>query len=292
MNNDQIQKWNSIDHRLMKSIAFLTNSNLITENFDYRYGLLNAKYSNENYGPMNDTIIPLSPTSSIDFETEDENDYLPSIKEVSENIIDILTIKYLDSYEELTTAPTPLPGILFIDIDKSLKAFNFKTLLNAYSKCEIEEAMIISFQSIAFGLIKFASIDMCKEAFDVLTTKTRFNIKYAYDITDIKDSMWFGVIIRNLPISDVKQIEELCNKYLKKNKQQVKYVLSPKEIKGVICTIAIMNDLESAENLCRDFKYKMVKINLHLKCCRIREDIHHSHFFNFFNFNYDTYSFI
>lgn len=292
MNHIQKQKWKDFEKKITQVISTLINANLITENFDWKYGLLNSKYSNDNYGPMNDTIIPLSPTLSIDYETEDESYYLPSIKEISEDIIDLLTIKYFDTFEELLTAPTPLPGILFIDIDKLFKPFNLKSLINLYSKCTLNEAVIMSFNSVNFCLTKFDSVDLCNTAFEALSSMTKLNIKYAYDITDIKESMWFAVIIRNLPFKDVDQIGKLCNQFLKKNKQMVKYIVSPKEIKGVICCIAIMNDLESAENLCRDFKFKTVKVNLHPKCCQIREDIQHSHFFNFFNFDYDTYSFI
>ncbi len=89
------------------------------------------------------------------------------------------------------------------------------------------------------------------------------NVRYCYDLTDMKNSEWFAIVMRNIPrsISDENLLEMLRNKC---NSGKVTYLLQSKIIGLSRCSIAIIDNLESAERLCADFNKQDIN-NMNIK---------------------------
>jgi hypothetical protein len=69
-----------------------------------------------------------------------------------------------------------------------------------------------------------------------------------YDITDKKKSNWYAVIIRNLDqVDQIEKIKYFIDSFVP---GRCEYVLDPLNWNENLATVAIMKDLDDAENLC------------------------------------------
>jgi hypothetical protein len=89
------------------------------------------------------------------------------------------------------------------------------------------------------------------------------NVKYCYDLTDKKDSKWYAIVIRNIPrtISDDQLLQVLRDNC---TNGKVSYLLQSKNIGLSRCSVAVLDNLESAERLCVDYNKKDIN-NMNLK---------------------------
>ncbi len=90
----------------------------------------------------------------------------------------------------------------------------------------------------------------------------KINVFYCYDITDLKNSLWSAIILRNLPSNlQALQITQFCQN-INKN---VLYSLPTKEILNQNCTIVILDDCDEAERLCYNLNNKEYAVGFNLK---------------------------
>lgn len=143
--------------------------------------------------------------------------------------------------------------------------------LNRY----IGEIIIFSVNQKTRGFIKFYSKLICELIYKFLNNEfkskmfplknsenQRMSIHYCYDLTDIKNSLWYGIVLRNLPKNmDNIQITEYC----KKISPAVIYALTTKEIFEQICSILVLNDRDEAERLCYFLNNKELNFGTFLK---------------------------
>lgn len=74
-------------------------------------------------------------------------------------------------------------------------------------------------------------------------------ISYGYDICDLKDSKWFSVVFRNLPLYWSQDIlDNLCRNYI--GADSIYYSLPMTNINDMVCSVVVISDLDSAEKLC------------------------------------------
>ena len=78
-------------------------------------------------------------------------------------------------------------------------------------------------------------------------------VQWGYDLLDLKDSGWFGVVLRNVP---PKCTEENVKNQCSKQGEVVLYALTPTQIKNQFCSIVVMETLEDAEKLCLNLNHK------------------------------------
>ncbi len=72
--------------------------------------------------------------------------------------------------------------------------------------------------------------------------------KFFYDITDKRKSNWYAVIIRNLDqVDQIEKIKYFIDSFVP---GRCEYVLDPLNWNENLATVAIMKDLDDAENLC------------------------------------------
>jgi hypothetical protein len=87
-------------------------------------------------------------------------------------------------------------------------------------------------------------------------------VDWAFDKTDLKDSKWYAVILRNVP--------PLCNVDVIRNQcslrgEKVLYVVSPVLIKSQYCSIVVMDDINDCEKICFALNNKEISRNKILK---------------------------
>ena len=88
------------------------------------------------------------------------------------------------------------------------------------------------------------------------------NINYCYDLTDLKNSLWYSIILRNLPNDlEAHNITQLCKNFY----PGILYTLPPKEIYGQKCTIVVLDDCDEAEKLCFNLNNKEINFGFFLK---------------------------
>lgn len=103
------------------------------------------------------------------------------------------------------------------------------------------------------------------------------DVFYCYDLTDYKESLWYGVVLRNL--------DENCNKDRLKEFCQiitsgVLYTTTPEKVMNSICSIVVTYDLDDAEKICVfiNNQKKKLKANIHPNSCKLRRFPEKSHF--------------
>lgn len=90
---------------------------------------------------------------------------------------------------------------------------------------------------------------------------------YCYDLTDMKNSLWYAIVLRNFPTNlQAMQITQFCKNLY----SGVLYALPTKEIYNQNCAVVVLNDCEEAESLCSQLNNKeyskgyILKVNLFL----------------------------
>jgi hypothetical protein len=92
--------------------------------------------------------------------------------------------------------------------------------------------------------------DYIKSADDILLSSSNgepAEIMYCYFISDLKNSEWYAVALRNLDFNCSKEkIKDFCSIIT----PGVLYVLQPKIIFESLCTIVVTQELDDAEKIC------------------------------------------
>ena len=76
-------------------------------------------------------------------------------------------------------------------------------------------------------------------------------ISYCWDLTDLSNNLWYGIVLRNIPFETISDVEsyfiraERCKGIL--------YCISVKNINDEYCAVLIMEDMNEADRMC--FKY-------------------------------------
>ncbi len=114
--------------------------------------------------------------------------------------------------------------------------------------------------------MKFYSKLICELVFNFLNNKTKqkfyplrnseqepIKVMYAYDLTDLKNSLWYAIVLRNFPTNlQAMQITQFCKNLY----PGVLYALPTKEIYNQNCAVVVLNDCEEAESLCSKLNNK------------------------------------
>ena len=90
-------------------------------------------------------------------------------------------------------------------------------------------------------------------------------ISYCFDLTDMKNSKWYAVVLRNL--GSLNFIEFHHDVFA--NARGISYVLPPKLIYDSICSIVVMDDLDNAEKLCALISEKKIVDNFDGKTLKV-----------------------
>jgi hypothetical protein len=76
-------------------------------------------------------------------------------------------------------------------------------------------------------------------------------ISYCWDLTDLNNNLWYGIVLRNIPFETINDVEsyfiraERCKGIL--------YCISVKNINEEFCAILVMEDINEADRMC--YKY-------------------------------------
>lgn len=183
----------------------------------------------------------------------------------------------------------------------------FYVNFNRNKPFQVEEIRIVKFNLSTHAIVKFSNIFICKGVMNHLKNNennyfrknlNNFNknsshtldINYIYDITDLKNSEWYAIILRNLETAfhDINQIKEICEKIHMSNY----IILPPQKIFSSLCSLIVVEDLDIAENVCINlnkfsicfgFSSRKLKAHIHPKSSKIRLNPEKSHFSVFLN---------
>jgi hypothetical protein len=87
-------------------------------------------------------------------------------------------------------------------------------------------------------------------------------VNWAYDKLDLKNSGWYGVILRNVPPKCTSEnIQNQCSA----RGERVSYAIKPHQIRNQFCSIVVLENLEDAEKLCISLNQKEIAKNKFLK---------------------------
>ena len=75
------------------------------------------------------------------------------------------------------------------------------------------------------------------------------SVKLCYDLTDLRNSKWYSIVIRNIPtLMNDEHLLEFLNSNVDSGK--ISYLLPSKNIGTSKCSIAVLDNIEIAERLC------------------------------------------
>ena len=123
--------------------------------------------------------------------------------------------------------------------------------------------------------MKFYSKLICELIYNFLNNKTKqnfyplrnseqeaINVLYCYDLTDLKNSLWYAIVLRNFPTNlQAMQITQFCKNLY----SGVLYALPTKEIYNQNCAVIVLNDCDEAESLCSQLNNKEYCLGYKLK---------------------------
>lgn len=125
---------------------------------------------------------------------------------------------------------------------------------------DIDEIRIFQITVTTYACIFFNKKEECEKVYNFFNhpvklrehptqnaNKENVEFSYCYDLSDLKNSGWYAVILRNLDITCSREIiEKFCLSFNK----GVLYALAPVEINLSLCSIVVMQTLDDAEKLC------------------------------------------
>ncbi len=89
-------------------------------------------------------------------------------------------------------------------------------------------------------------------------------ISYCWDLTDLNNNLWYGIVLRNIPFDNINDVESY---FIKAEKcKGILYCISVKNINDEFCAILIMEDINEADRMC----YKYNKFNIHGKKIKVK----------------------
>ena len=135
----------------------------------------------------------------------------------------------------------------------------------------IDEIRIFIIDSISYGVVFFSKNSDCENVYSFFnhpqklqncptknSNEELISFSYCYDLTDLKGSKWFAVVLRNLDtLCEAEKITAFCQSLI--GSSTVFYALEPQSLYDSVCSIVILDDLDSAEKLCSAIKLKEIK---------------------------------
>ncbi len=132
-----------------------------------------------------------------------------------------------------------------------------------------EDIRVLTVDNHKFAFIQFGKKEECQMLYNYFNHPEKIlkypslnskrevmKFSYFYNLTDLKDSKWYGVILRDLDkLCDRDKIATFCESM----GEGVVDVLDPVYIKDCLATIVIMNDLDFAERLCTSINQSEIK---------------------------------
>ena len=135
----------------------------------------------------------------------------------------------------------------------------------------IEEIRIFNIDMVKFAHVLFTKTIDCEKVFSFFNHPVKLqnyptlnslqeviSFSYCYDLTDIRDSKWFAVVLRNLDTDcEVEKIQNFCKGFV--GESSVFYALPPEIIYDSACTLVVLDDLDSAEKLCSAINLQQIR---------------------------------
>lgn len=203
----------------------------------------------------------ISPPTSDD---ESIQNNVPTFTEICNSFFDKGLIRVISSLEECPRGAKP--AIFFPNVRNTLTALHMKEFLESNQKqIKPREVRIFKHGDQSYVLAKFDKKTDCEKIYQ-WHKKGSSEIKYCYDGTDVPDSNWYCVVIRNIPVNAMRNfIEEKCSEF----RDNINQELGMMKISGIICFAVVMKSLESAQQMCLSLNGKgNMKAHLHWKTCK------------------------
>lgn len=140
---------------------------------------------------------------------------------------------------------------------------------------KFSDIRIFNFKNIIFGIVLLLDIEQTKKIYSyfnhpqkVLNNPTKnckgekIEIKYAFDLLDMENSEWYGVVLRNIP---EKCSHENLKNFLGNYSKNINYILPSTKIKNSYCSIVALDSLEEAEKICKCVNKKEMGKNRFIK---------------------------
>ena len=142
-------------------------------------------------------------------------------------------------------------------------------------RIDIEEIRILRKNNKNTGFVLFNNLSDCEAIFTFFNGNQRkkpnptknsrgelIEVNWAYDKLDLKNSGWYGVILRNVP---PKCTSENIQNQCAARGEKVLYAIKPLQIRSQFCSIVVLENLEDAEKLCMSLNQKEIAKNKFLK---------------------------
>ena len=126
---------------------------------------------------------------------------------------------------------------------------------------DIEEIRVFVVDSVKHAFVVFSNESDCLRIHEFYNQPDRYEkeicfnsfgdlmeFNYCYDAKEIKNSKWFGVVVRNLVTFN--DLESVFQTNLPDLRDKLYYYLEPKYVLGSLCTIVVFEDLDNAEKFC------------------------------------------
>ena len=133
----------------------------------------------------------------------------------------------------------------------------------------------MNYKNISFALVLFLNYDHCKRVYSYFNhpikkqnnpTKNnkgeKMDVFYAFDILDMENSEWYGVLLRNIP---EKSSHESLKNHIMKYTRNVNYISGVQKVKSSYCSLVVLDTLEDAEKLCKYWNKKDMWKNKYIK---------------------------
>ena len=227
-------------------------------------------------------------SESEDCYSEDKKEILPSLMKVAKNIFDPNKIMILTDINYFPKEATP--GLIISGIEEWVTEKHIKYFLQEVPSLNDNYLDIISIkifmeQKKLYAYVKLNSFSQMEKIGNFFlapikklypsynSKKEKIEVYYAYNILDLTNNHWYGVILRNLPNNcNDKNLYDFTEQ---KVENGIKYCLNPVTIDNLCCALVVCKELEYAENLCYDLNNseinnKKIRAHLHPYTCKIR----------------------
>lgn len=268
--NNQYPKSLDMIPLLTENYSFILNdifsTKLIAGEHRYPPNLINIDVFNPHLLPVRDILSP--PTS------DDEsiaNNEIP-FTDICNSFFDLELLKAVDELNDVPSNAKPAIYIVIHRLDLP-EITTAKKICKRLSRNEehISPIEIILFEDEEgnkYALCKFENKYQCKYIYENIFHSNKEVASYCYDATDRDDSNWFPVIVRNIPLENKRNFEEV---YLHKFNDTIDHTFSVTYIGNSLCCMVVMKTIEAAEELCKVLNRKNgMKAHLHYKCCKKR----------------------
>lgn len=252
---------------LVDDCPFLLNdifsTKLIGGVHQYPPNLVNVDVFNPSLLPITDLISP--PTS------DDEsvlNNEIP-FTDICNSFFDIYLLKMVDELSEVPS--NAKPAFVIMDLEKT-NVSSTKEIAKKLSRNEEHispfEIILFEEENKKFALCKFENAYQCQYIYQNIFHCNKNLAQYCFDASDMNNSTWYPVVVRNIPFANKNNFEEV---YLNDFNDTIDHTFKVTLIRDSLCSMVVMKSIEAAERLCKVLNGKNgMKAHLHYKCCKMR----------------------